>query len=59
MNDGPYVWVFAFIKSALCFFLRLWRQRVALMKESRKPFSVARFMTSSEKSFWVVDGMTF
>ena len=20
MNDGPYVWVFAFIKSALCFF---------------------------------------
>ena len=40
MNDGPYVWVFAFIKSALCFFLRFWRQRVALMKESRKPFSL-------------------
>ena len=46
MNDGPYVWVFAFIKSALSFFLRFWRQRVALMKECRKPFffglSVAR-----------------
>ena len=66
MNDGPYVWVFAFIKAALCFFLRFWRQRIALMKKVRKPFplnlnrgSVVGFMTSSEKSFWVVDGMTF
>ena len=37
MNDGPYIWVLAFIKSAVCFFLRFWRQCVALMKESCKP----------------------
>ena len=36
-----------------CFFF-FWRQRVALMKESRKPFPVVRFMTSSEKSLGVV-----
>ena len=59
MNDGPYVWVFAFIKSGMCFFLRFWRQQVALVKESCKPFPAARFMTSNEKSFWVVDRMTF
>ena len=38
MNDRPYVWVFAFIKSAMCFFLRFWRQRVTLMKESSQAF---------------------
>ena len=58
MNDGSWVWVLAFIKSALCFFLRFWRQRVALMKESSQVFplnlncgSAAGFMTTSEKSF--------
>ena len=59
MNDEPWVWVFASNKSALCFFLRFWWQRVALMKESRNLFPAARFMTSIETYFWVVDGMTF
>ena len=32
------IFVFSHIKSVLCFFLRLWRQRVALMKESSQVF---------------------
>ena len=37
-NDGPYLWVFAFIKSAQCFFLRFWWQHVVLMKENSQAF---------------------
>ena len=43
---GTGYWVFAFIKSALCVFLKFWRQRVALMKESRKPFPLSLYRSS-------------
>ena len=52
-----YVWVLAFIKSVLCFFLRFWGQDVALMKESSQAFplnlNLNGFMISSKKIFLV------